>query len=174
VCPSTLAQRQYRGEPPVLAARQHGAVTVARLPASGIDHAAIARRVDAGILHRIHRGVYAVGHAGLSFLERALALHRDGSAGTKSGLEDAFLARLPPWAEEPRVNTALLGIEVDFLWPRGRLVVEVDGPGHGRPRTLREDAGKQRKLEEAGYAVIRVSDPASDMAHVEVSLTRRQ
>ena len=29
----------------------------------GISHAAIGRRVKAGRLHLIHRGVYAVGHA---------------------------------------------------------------------------------------------------------------
>jgi hypothetical protein len=116
----------------------------------------------------------ANGRRELHVLEQAIALHRDGSAGTRSGLEDAFLAGLPEWAAPPRVNTSLLDIEVDFHWPRERLVVEVDGPGHGRPRTQREDAVRQRKLEEAGYAVLRVADPASDMAHVELSLTRRQ
>jgi hypothetical protein len=295
VCPSTIAQRQYRGEPPVLAARQHGVVTLAQLLGAGLDHRAIARRVAGGALHRIHRGVYAVGHPGLSWegqclaavlacgvgsalshlaaakllqvsrfaapliavvtaskrrpdrvevhrgtlhardvtsernipvtcvartlvdltdvltahqlanviheaafrgrfiesatrdamarangrrnlhvLEQAIALHRGGSAGTKSGLEDAFLARLPKWAAPPRVNTSLLDMEVDFHWPRERLVVEVDGSGHGRPRTQREDEARQRKLEEAGYAVLRVTDPGSEMAHVELSLTRRQ
>jgi hypothetical protein len=116
----------------------------------------------------------ANGRRNLGVLEEALALHREGSAGTKSGLEDAFLTGLPKWAEAPRVNTVLLGIVVDFDWPLEKLVVEVDGPGHGRPRTQREDAEKQRKLREAGFAVMRVTDPASEMAHVEVSLTRRQ
>jgi hypothetical protein len=295
------AERTLFREPPDLAVaglatRQHGVVTLAQLRAAGLDRFAIRRRVAQGRLHRLHCGVYAVGHGALSWegeclaavwasgpraalshlsaaklcevsrffapliavvtvtqhrprgvcvhqtarlhprdltehrhvpvtsmartlvdltdvltahqlanviheaafrgrfvesatrdamarangrhnldvLERALALHRDGSAGTKSGLEDVFLARLPQWTEEPRVNTSLLGIEVDFHWPRHALVVEVDGSGHGRARTQREDAEKQRKLEEAGYAVIRVTDPASDMAHVELSLTRRQ
>jgi hypothetical protein len=116
----------------------------------------------------------ANGRRNLRVLEEAMALHREGSAGTKSGLEDAFLAGLPERAGRPRVNTALVGLEVDFHWPHAALVVEVDGVGHGRPRTQREDAARRRKLEEAGYTVIRVSDPASDMAHVELSLTRRQ
>jgi predicted transcriptional regulator of viral defense system len=50
----------------VIAARQHGVVTVTQLRAAGIRRSAVSRRVAAGRLHRIHRGVYAVGHRGLS------------------------------------------------------------------------------------------------------------
>ncbi len=49
-----------------LAGRQHGIVTVAQLAAAGVTKDAISARVRMGILHRIHRGVYAVGHRGLS------------------------------------------------------------------------------------------------------------
>jgi hypothetical protein len=49
-----------------LAARQHGIVTSAQLTASEVDRNGIHRRVQAGRFHRIHQGVYAVGHAGLS------------------------------------------------------------------------------------------------------------
>jgi very-short-patch-repair endonuclease len=49
-----------------IAARQHGVVHVSQLLAAGVDHSAIQRRVRARRLHRIHRGVYAVGHPGLS------------------------------------------------------------------------------------------------------------
>lgn len=48
-----------------IAARQHGVVSVAQLAEAGIGRSGIARRVEAGRLHRIHRGVYAVGHPGL-------------------------------------------------------------------------------------------------------------
>ena len=58
---------------------------------------------------------------------------------------------------EPLVNTKLHGIEVDFHWPAYKLVVEVDGPGHGRPRTKREDERKEATLRAAGYEVVRVS-----------------
>jgi very-short-patch-repair endonuclease len=49
-----------------IAARQHGVVTTAQLRAAGLDKSAVARRVAAGRLHRMHRGVYAVGHRGLT------------------------------------------------------------------------------------------------------------
>jgi very-short-patch-repair endonuclease len=49
-----------------IAARQHGVIHISQLLAAGLDHAAIRRRVRSGRLHRIHRGVYAVGHPGLS------------------------------------------------------------------------------------------------------------
>jgi very-short-patch-repair endonuclease len=41
-------------------------VTFAQLCACGIDRSGAWRRVKAGRLHRLHRGVYAVGHRGLS------------------------------------------------------------------------------------------------------------
>jgi hypothetical protein len=49
-----------------IAARQHGIVTFAQLIGAGISRREISRRVVAGRLHRIHRGVYAVGHRALS------------------------------------------------------------------------------------------------------------
>jgi very-short-patch-repair endonuclease len=49
-----------------VAGRQHGVVTAAQLAAAGISPAGVDRRVAAGRLYRIHRGVYAVGHPNLS------------------------------------------------------------------------------------------------------------
>lgn len=49
-----------------LAARQHGVVSVTQLTAAGLHRSVIARRTRKGLLHCVHRGVYAVGHAGLS------------------------------------------------------------------------------------------------------------
>jgi hypothetical protein len=57
----------------VIAGRQHGVVTREQLAAAGIDKSGVTRRVQAGRLHRLHRGVYAVGHRSLSWRGRWLA-----------------------------------------------------------------------------------------------------
>jgi very-short-patch-repair endonuclease len=49
-----------------IAGRQHGVVTTAQLLAAGVLPSGISDRVVARRLHRIHRGVYAVGHPALS------------------------------------------------------------------------------------------------------------
>jgi very-short-patch-repair endonuclease len=45
-----------------IATSQNGAVTHAQLVETGLGHSGIGRRSDRGLLHRIHRGVYVVGH----------------------------------------------------------------------------------------------------------------
>jgi very-short-patch-repair endonuclease len=63
------------GDPAIaaLATRQHGVVTTAQLHACGLGRSAIARRVGRGHLHRLHRGVYLVGHRAPSSLGREIA-----------------------------------------------------------------------------------------------------
>jgi hypothetical protein len=56
-----------------IAGRQHGVVTIEQLRAAGIGRTEVTRRVQAGRLHRLHRGVYAVGHRSLSWRGRWLA-----------------------------------------------------------------------------------------------------
>jgi predicted transcriptional regulator of viral defense system len=84
-------------------------------------------------------------------LDAALRAHASGSAGTRSALEDQFLAT---WqGPEPLVNTK---IEVDMYWPDQNLVVEIDGPGHERPRTRTEDARRDAALNKAGITTVRL------------------
>ncbi len=56
-----------------IASRQHGIVTVEQLRAAGVGRTGVTRRVQKGQLHRLHRGVYAVGHRSLSWRGRCLA-----------------------------------------------------------------------------------------------------
>lgn len=52
---------------------QHGLITTRQLQAIGLSAAAISERVHRGHLHRLHRGVYAVGHRVLTPHGRMLA-----------------------------------------------------------------------------------------------------
>lgn len=56
-----------------IAAHQHGLVTRGQLRDAGLRRGAIQTRVRAGRLHRLHRGVYAVGHVAPNDRQRFLA-----------------------------------------------------------------------------------------------------
>jgi hypothetical protein len=58
-----LAQDPLDRRIAALARRQHGVISRAQLLSLGLGGSGVAHRVRAGRLHRIHRGVYAVGHA---------------------------------------------------------------------------------------------------------------
>jgi very-short-patch-repair endonuclease len=68
-----------------IAARQHGVVSAAQLRGVGVERNGVTRRVRAGRLHRLHRGVYAVGHA-------APSLHRGFMAAVLACGEGAVLS----------------------------------------------------------------------------------
>jgi very-short-patch-repair endonuclease len=53
-----------------VAARQHGVVTRKQIEAAGLGSKAITGQVRSGRLHRLHRGVYAVGHRAPSWQGR--------------------------------------------------------------------------------------------------------
>lgn len=77
----------FRGPAPgdwrlaALAGRQHGVVTAAQLTCLGVRRGAVAARLQSGRLHRLHPGVYAVGHAALSTEARYLAAVCAGGPG---------------------------------------------------------------------------------------------
>lgn len=78
---------------------------------------------------------------------------------TRSELESRFLdlcrsSELP----RPRVNVWIAGLEVDFLWPEQRLVVELDGYAYHRTRAAFErDRERDATLKVAGYEVLRIT-----------------
>jgi very-short-patch-repair endonuclease len=100
----------------------------------------------------------AAGRPGAKALEDLL--DREGPPTvTRSEAEEMLLAlirraRLP----EPELNARLLGYEVDALWRRERLVVEVDGYEYHRSRSAFEaDRAKGATLTAAGYPVLRLT-----------------
>jgi very-short-patch-repair endonuclease len=66
-----LAARERRVA--ALAAKQHGVVSREQLLRAGLSVRTIERRTAAERLHRLHRGVYAIGHAGIGPHGRRLA-----------------------------------------------------------------------------------------------------
>jgi very-short-patch-repair endonuclease len=242
----------------MLAARQHGVVSLAQLEAGGVDKSAVTRRLRTGQLHRVHRGVYAVGHRRLGNEGRWMAallalghgtvlshrsaaelwellrprgrivhvtvpdsggraqrsglrIHRSPSLTdsattirngmavttpartiadlrrvatpqevrqavrqadargyplgevevdrTRSELEYLFLRvcrrhRLP----RPEVNVRIGRFEVDFLWPRARVIVETDGYRYHRgARAFEADRDRDLELGRLGYTLRRFS-----------------
>jgi very-short-patch-repair endonuclease len=57
----------------VIATRQHGVVSIGQLRRTGLSDTGVRGRLRAGWLHRVHRGVYAVGHTALTFEGRSMA-----------------------------------------------------------------------------------------------------
>jgi Protein of unknown function (DUF559)/Transcriptional regulator, AbiEi antitoxin len=96
-----------------IATRQRGLISSEQLLALGLGYDGIEDWVRRGRLHRVHRGVYAVGHAWLSIEARWLA---------------AVLACGPSAVLSHRAAASLWGLRASLL-PR----VEVSVPrGHGR------------------------------------------
>jgi hypothetical protein len=143
---------------------------VHRLIVDLTDVVTIPHEITAVIREAAHKGLFSL-LATLDAIERnpgrrtrlareAIALYEAGSAGTRSGGEVAtvvlFNARGLP---RPLVNTKVLGEEVDFHWPDRKLVIELDGTGHGRSPVRRDDADRDHLFREAGWILDRVLTP---------------
>jgi Protein of unknown function (DUF559) len=83
---------------------------------------------------------------------------------TRSPLEDRFLSFIDRWGvEEPASGVWIEGYEVDFVWTRVGLVVELDGAAaHGTRAAVRRDRKKDRLLWRAGFRTMRLTDDALD------------
>src|SRR3954465_8897179 len=91
-----------------LAAPQHGMVTRDQLVSAGLNAGAIPYRPKVGRLHRVHRGVYAVGHLPPSPHARAMAaVLACGSGAVLSHRSAAALWGItPPWRGDVEVTAA--------------------------------------------------------------------
>ena len=90
---------------------------------------------------------------------RSLIIDAHRPTQTRSPLEQSFAALchrhgLP----QPVHNVRVLGREVDVLWPRQRLIVELDGFAFHRHRAAFErDRRRDAALQAAGYRIIRLT-----------------
>lgn len=142
-----------------LAERQHGVVSRRQLLALGLGRGAISDRVRRGLLHPLHRGVYAVGHTALPRLGGVMAgvlaigpdtvaSHRDAAAlyGIRRNGRDRIEVTVPRKVRSRR------GIEVHHAALPSDEVTVTDGiPVTTVPRTLLDLAGviDRRQLERA-------------------------
>ena len=99
-----------------VAAQHYGIITFEQLIGAGFSPSQIRNRVRSGRLHRIHRGVYAVGHRAISHHGHWMAAVRAGGPGT---------------ALSHRAGTELW----QLLSPsRGDIDITVHGRGGRKPR----------------------------------------
>lgn len=96
--------KPFTGRPEVrvaqLATLDHGVLTTPELLDCGLTRAGIQRRVESGRLHRLYRGVYVVGHAGLS--REGLWLAAVKAGGPKAALSHHSAGQL--WDLTPRYS----------------------------------------------------------------------
>jgi very-short-patch-repair endonuclease len=90
------------------------------------------------------------------------ALLKEASIGARvirSELEERFQAfLLRAGLPLPQTNRRIEGYEVDCVWPEQRLIVELDGSAfHSPTHAFEEDRARDRRLEAAGWHVIRVT-----------------
>jgi very-short-patch-repair endonuclease len=88
-------------------------------------------------------------------LERLLAPR---GAPTRSVFEDEFLRFVRRCALPlPEVNQRVAGHEVDMLWRRERLIVELDGRAYHDEHAFERDRERDADLQAAGHRVVRVT-----------------
>ncbi|MGH2855886.1 MAG: type IV toxin-antitoxin system AbiEi family antitoxin domain-containing protein [Solirubrobacteraceae bacterium] len=99
---------------------------------------------------------------------------------TRSEFEDRFLAFCEHYGfPRPRVNTHVAGHEADALFPKERLIVELDGwRFHGDRRTYESDRDRDADRLAAGYVTVRITwerlsgSPAREAKRLRVILRR--
>lgn len=115
VCRSSLSIEDQTYTPPDarvagLAAERDGVLSIGQLRACGLDRNAVALRVRDGRLHRLHRGVYAVGHPGVTLRARfRAAVLACGDAAALSHFSAAALWRFLGWEERRLEVTVTAG-----------------------------------------------------------------
>ena len=98
-------------------------------------------------------------HRGAAPLRRAIALYRHDEL-KRSDLEHAFLALCDAHGlPRPLVNHIVEDHEVDFFWPKQRLIVETDGAGtHLTHAAFQRDRARDAEYMALGYRVLRFTE----------------
>lgn len=125
-----------------LATRQHGVISAAQLRALGLGDDAMLSRARSGRLHRLHRGVYAVGHAAPSEEAAAMAAvlacgRPDGVAAASAPRPDTHghLGEMPLARYGAALSHRSAAVRWGLLAARpGPLDVTIPGYGGRRPR----------------------------------------
>lgn len=112
-----------------LAERQHGVVALWQLENLGLHAKMVDKRVDAGRLHRVHQGVYAVGHSLLTVNGHRMAAVI--ACGPEAVLSHRSAAALWGLREDGRSR-----IDVTAPGRRGRIPAGIDAHRHGSLRPL--------------------------------------
>jgi very-short-patch-repair endonuclease len=134
-----------------LAARQHGVVSIRQLRRLGFSESSVEKGVAAGRFHRLHRGVYAVGHTNLSLNGWCLAaVLASGPRSLLSHYSAGWLIGL--------ISTRPVPVHVTTPLPRKRR-------GSVRIHHSRTLTAEDRSLEE-GIPVTSVARTALDLAAV--------
>jgi very-short-patch-repair endonuclease/predicted transcriptional regulator of viral defense system len=152
-----LVVRSVDAEIAALAGRQHGVVATRQLAALGLPQRAVSHRAAAGRLHRVHRGVYAVGHPILTANGHRMAAVL--ACGPGAVLSHASAAAL--WEIRP---TSATRIDVTVRGAGGRAK---------RPRIRVHRATTLRADEVTTHQAIRVTTPARTLLDLASSLPRR-
>jgi very-short-patch-repair endonuclease len=152
-----------------IAGRQHGVISVRQLREVGLGRNAVTMRVQAGRLHRLHRGVYAVGNPAPSpqggWMAAVLAC---GRIAEGEGL-DFRRTVLGYW------NAALSHRCAACLWgmlPGGGKVVDVSVLGDGGKRRRRGIRLHRSLTLSSGHVTLRDGIPVTTPARTIADLRR--
>jgi very-short-patch-repair endonuclease len=96
---------------------------------------------------------------GLAAIKALLEEASIGANIIRSELEERFQAfLLKAGLPLPKTNQRVEGYEVDCVWPEQRLIVELDGHAtHSPTHAFEGDRARDRRLEAAGWHVIRIT-----------------
>jgi very-short-patch-repair endonuclease len=139
-----------------LAGRQHGVITTRQLASLGLTPRAVSHRVASGRLHRVHRGVYAVGRPLLTARGRYMAAVL--ACGPGAALSHASAAAL--WDLRPTAAT--------------KIDVSVPTAGGRRQSTFRVHRARSlRPTEVTTHDGIPVTTPARTLLDLAATLPQR-